>query len=79
MIDALHAMAKPNPVIGDVHDIRLRRTAAGLVCNYHCFASGVLSIVEVHDHVDAFEREVRLRFPEIIRVVGHAEPRQTSG
>ena len=37
---------------------------------------GLRTIVDLrcHDEVDALERALRDRFPEIIRIVGHAEP-----
>ena len=43
--------------------------------NYHCYAEPHRSILDVHNHVDAFERAVRQALPEIGRVVGHAEPK----
>ncbi len=73
--ETLRKAAQSNPVIRDVHDIRLRRTAAGIVCNYHCYVDGQRYILEVHDHVDALDREVRRLEPEITRIVGHAEPK----
>jgi cation diffusion facilitator family transporter len=62
--------------IEDVHDVRVRRTAAGLVVNYHCHADPRTSVAAVHHAVDALEHEVRMQFPAITRLVGHAEPRQ---
>ena len=73
--DALKIIASSGEVVGDIHDVRVRRTAGGLVVNYHCFVDAHRTIVDVHDHVDAFERAVRQGLPEILRVVGHAEPR----
>ncbi len=73
--DALRIIAVGNPVVTDIHDVRVRRTPAGLVVNYHCTVDGDRSIEDVHTHVDAFERAVRQGLPEIVRVVGHAEPR----
>lgn len=60
--------------IHDVHQVRVRETGAGLVVNYHCRAAPSLDIASVHAQVDAVERLVRQDLPEIIRVVGHAEP-----
>jgi cation diffusion facilitator family transporter len=72
---ALERCARQTGKIDDVHDVRVRRTTAGLVVNYHCNVSPTQSIAEMHNHVDALERAVRQEIPEIIRVVGHAEPR----
>jgi divalent metal cation (Fe/Co/Zn/Cd) transporter len=75
--DALNLKADQAPAISNVHDVRVRRTEAGLVVNYHCFVDPKLSIVDVHNHVDAIERALRQEIPEITRVVGHAEPSPT--
>ena len=45
--------------IHDVHDVRVRETAAGLVVNYHCRADPRTSVAEVHRAVDKMEHEVR--------------------
>lgn len=66
-------------VIRDVHDVRVRQTAQGLVVNYHCTIDGEMSVHDMHVHVDAVERAVRADLPEIVRVVGHAEPAAASG
>jgi cation diffusion facilitator family transporter len=77
--DALKIIASGGQVVGDIHDVRARRTDAGLVVNYHCHVDPTLSIHDVHRHVDAFERAVRQGLPDIVRVVGHAEPRPAGG
>jgi divalent metal cation (Fe/Co/Zn/Cd) transporter len=33
-----------------------------------------VKVADVHDKVDEVERALRLRFPSIGRVIGHAEP-----
>lgn len=73
--DVLVAQARNDPVISNIHFVRVRRTAGGLVCNYHCYVDPDRSIHEVHEHIDAFDREVRRRIPHIMRLVSHAEPR----
>lgn len=60
--------------IRDVHNVRVRVTPEGLVVNYHCRVSPYLSVGEVHDHVDELDRKMRSAFPDIVRIVGHAEP-----
>ncbi|QAY96837.1 cation transporter [Methylovirgula ligni] len=64
--------------IRDVHDVRVRETAAGLVVNYHCRANPRTSVAEVHRAVDKMEHEVRQQFSAISRLVGHAEPLRLS-
>lgn len=61
--------------IGEVHNVRVRQTAAGLIVNYHCRVDAALDVATVHDLVDDLERRIRLAHPEMLRVVGHAEPR----
>jgi cation diffusion facilitator family transporter len=61
--------------VGEVHDVRVRETADGLVVNYHCRVDAALSVEAVHTAVDEIERRVREEFPMILRIVGHAEPR----
>ena len=72
--DSLKAHAAAGNAISDPHSVRVRQTAAGLVVNYHCRISAALSVDEVHAHVDALDRAVRAEHPEILRIVGHAEP-----
>lgn len=60
--------------VGDVHSVRVRRTAEGLVVHYHCRVDPALSVASVHAHVDELERRVRALHPEILRLIGHAEP-----
>jgi divalent metal cation (Fe/Co/Zn/Cd) transporter len=59
-----------------VHNVRVRHTEAGLVVNYHCRVDPALNVAAVHELVDGFEHRIRLAHPEILRVVGHAEPRR---
>lgn len=67
----------PGEALGEVHHVRVRETPAGLIVNYHCRVDGALNVAAVHDLVDDLERRIRLAHPEILRVVGHAEPRTT--
>ncbi|MEZ5839036.1 MAG: cation diffusion facilitator family transporter [Hyphomicrobiales bacterium] len=60
--------------ITDVHHLRARATGDGLIVNFHCRIDPALSVAEVHDAVDGLERQIRARWPDIHRVVGHAEP-----
>ena len=64
--------------VHDVHQVRARHTADGLVVNYHCRVDPNLRVAAVHDCVDAVDHAVRVRHPEIVRLVGHAEPFRTA-
>lgn len=60
--------------VHDIHSVRVRQTANGLVVNYHCRADAELDVAAVHAAVDAIERAVRLARPQVCRLVSHAEP-----
>lgn len=68
------ALAQGVEAIWNIHDVRVRQTPTGLVVNYHCNASPAQDIQTLHDAIDQFERQIRSAYPEIIRVIGHAEP-----
>lgn len=71
---ALAAGAARCEIIRDIHNVRVRDTGAGLVVNFHCRAAPDLDIATVHEAVDRIERNLRKDRPDILRVVGHAEP-----
>ncbi|MBV1701584.1 MAG: cation diffusion facilitator family transporter [Hyphomicrobiales bacterium] len=72
--NSLKATAAQRGKVCDIHDLRARNTAAGLVVNYHCRVDPRLSVDEVHELVDPLDRAARAVHPEIVRIVGHAEP-----
>lgn len=71
----LTQVAAESGVIRDVHDVRVRETDAGEIVNFHCQADAEATVQAVHENVDAVERALRQRLPEIKRVIGHAEPK----
>ncbi|MEJ2118004.1 MAG: cation diffusion facilitator family transporter [Alphaproteobacteria bacterium] len=77
--EALAAHAAEAGVAQNVHDVRVRQTPEGLVVNYHCHVDPELSIAVIHGHVDDIEHGIRKDIPDIVRVVGHAEPKLRSG
>jgi cation diffusion facilitator family transporter len=60
--------------IHDIHNVRVRNTDAGEIVNFHCRAAPSMSVIKVHDNVDAIERALRRAFPTVKRVISHAEP-----
>jgi divalent metal cation (Fe/Co/Zn/Cd) transporter len=54
--------------------VRVRDTAAGEIVNFHCRAAPSMSVIKVHENVDAIERALRRAFPSVKRVISHAEP-----
>ncbi len=57
-----------------IHRVRVRQTVGGLIVNYHCRADARLTVDQVHDAVDEVEELVTAEFPNILRIIGHAEP-----
>jgi divalent metal cation (Fe/Co/Zn/Cd) transporter len=55
--------------------VRVRDTPDGEIVNFHCDVDPARHVGETHELVDDVERGLRHRFPEIKRVIGHAEPR----
>ena len=76
---ALAKRAIQGGVVTDIHNVRARETDAGLVVNYHCRVNPALSVARVHAEVDALDRRLRLDFPRVARIVGHAEPVRKQG
>jgi divalent metal cation (Fe/Co/Zn/Cd) transporter len=72
---ALAEIAAAGGVLRNVHDVRVRDTRDGEIVNFHCDVDAAMRVGEVHEKVDGVERGLRSRFPEIKRVIGHAEPR----
>ncbi|MES1149183.1 MAG: cation-efflux pump [Bradyrhizobium guangdongense] len=60
--------------IHDIHNVRVRDTDAGEIVNFHCRAAPSMSVIHVHEHVDEIERALRRAFPNVKRVISHAEP-----
>jgi cation diffusion facilitator family transporter len=60
--------------IYDIHNVRVRDTDAGEIVNFHCRAAPSMSVIKVHENVDAIERALRRAFPTVKRIISHAEP-----
>jgi divalent metal cation (Fe/Co/Zn/Cd) transporter len=54
--------------------VRVRAADAGEIVNFHCVVDPAVTVADAHEKVDEVERALRLRFPAIKRVTGHAEP-----
>ncbi|MGY3614303.1 cation diffusion facilitator family transporter [Bradyrhizobium sp. USDA 10063] len=74
--EALMRFAADGP-IHDIHNVRVRDSDAGEIVNFHCRAAPSMSVIKVHEGVDAIERALRRAFPTIKRVISHAEPART--
>jgi len=76
--NALSEIAAKHEFVRAIHDVRVREAEGGEIVNFHCVVDETLSVANVHDGVDEVERALRLRFPSIKRVLGHAEPAPAS-
>jgi len=72
---ALVQLATEPGTLRHIHDVRVRETKDGEIVNFHCYLDPTIRVGQVHELVDEVERGLRERFPEIKRVIGHAEPR----
>ncbi len=70
----MHELLPAGSPLRDIHDVRVRETPQGLVVNFHCRTAPALSVAAVHEAVDALERHLREKRPDVHRVIGHAEP-----
>lgn len=71
---ALEKLAAANGVLGDIHNVRARQTAQGLIVIFHCRTAPERTVAEIHRIVDELERGLRASVPGIWRTVAHAEP-----
>lgn len=62
------------PVIRDVHDVRLRQTGKGLIVLFHCHADAAATVEAVHDAIDRIEDALKGQHLNLWRVFGHPEP-----
>ena len=71
---ALFNFAKAEKTLSDLHNVRVRTTAAGVFVHYHCRFAPSQNVDYVHAVVDRIENSLQSKFTEIKRVVAHAEP-----
>ena len=72
---ALTELAAARGSLRHIHDVRVRETKDGEIVNFHAYCDPGIAVGEMHELVDVVERGLRSRFPNIKRVIGHAEPR----
>ena len=70
----LAKLAKAEPLMSDLHNLRIRQNEAGLFVHYHCRFAPHTPVRVVHDVVDRIELALMKSMPAINRVVAHAEP-----
>jgi cation diffusion facilitator family transporter len=70
----LNEIAAEGRVLREIHDVRVRESDDGEIVNFHCRIDPALTVQDVHAKVDEVERALKARSPQVIRVIGHAEP-----
>ena len=70
----LTALAKKQPRLSGIHNVRIRENDQGLFLHYHCRFAPNETIDDVHAVVDQIENGLQAKFPAIRRVIAHAEP-----
>jgi cation diffusion facilitator family transporter len=74
VVAALKALAGPEKLMSDIHNVRVRNTSEGVFVHYHCRFAPQQTVDEVHHVIDRVDRQLREKLPEIRRVIAHAEP-----
>jgi cation diffusion facilitator family transporter len=72
--ETLTSTAANSGRLRNIHDVRVRHTSDGYFVNFHCWIDPKISVGATHDEVDALERSTQALFPDVRRIVGHAEP-----
>jgi cation diffusion facilitator family transporter len=63
-----------HPRLSDFHQIRLRRNDEGLFLHYHCRCAPEDTVESIHNDIDRIEANLKELYPDIRRVIAHAEP-----
>lgn len=71
---ALEQAAAQAQVTLSIHDVRVRAVGNALAVHYHGYAPAALTVWHIHNEFDRIDRSIKSRFPDIRRIVGHAEP-----
>ena len=74
VLSALGDLAAQHPRLTDIHSVRLRQNEEGLFLHYHCRCAPSETVEHIHDDIDRVEAGLKDRFPDIRRVIAHAEP-----
>jgi cation diffusion facilitator family transporter len=74
LAESLARHATDMKLLRDVHDVRLRAAGGGFLGVFHCRVDREATVAAAHEEVDALERAARAEFPDISRIIGHAEP-----
>jgi divalent metal cation (Fe/Co/Zn/Cd) transporter len=70
----LRHLALSHQRLSDIHNLRVRSNDEGTFVHYHCRFDGQQPVERVHDDIDRIEAALKAEFPDIRRVIAHAEP-----
>jgi len=70
----LKELAASDKALRHIHDVRVRETDGGEIVNFHCHVDPDMTVLAVHEKVDALEWALKQHSSLIKRVIGHAEP-----
>jgi cation diffusion facilitator family transporter len=70
----LRTLAGKYKRLTDIHSIRLRQNEEGLFLHYHCRCNASHTVEHIHDDIDRVEAGLKEKYPDIRRVIAHAEP-----
>ncbi len=71
---ALRRNAARLGALRDIHNVRVREANGGYIVIFHGRADPDVTVEAAHGRIDALERSVRDEFPNVVRIIGHAEP-----
>lgn len=74
LLATLKSLASKHERLSDLHNIRIRQNDEGIFVHYHCRFDGQQTVERVHDDIDRIEAGLKAQFPDIRRVIAHAEP-----
>jgi cation diffusion facilitator family transporter len=74
LLQSIHEVSQTLGVRCDPHEVNVRRVEGDLVVTFHCAFDPSTAIRDAHTLTEQFERALRIRVPELGRVVIHVEP-----
>jgi len=72
--ERLDALRQEFPVVREIQDVRIQRMRSGVYLSFHALMDATHSVTEVHQVAEDLEMRLRHEFPELYRIVIHAEP-----
>jgi cation diffusion facilitator family transporter len=74
LVEDLRGVARTLPEIIDIHEVAVSRMGDRLHLSCHCTLPDVLPMHQVHDVITSLEDRLKLKRPEVYRMLVHPEP-----